>query len=125
MGAIVKVFCESCNAVWDCRTGCGMQHGSLDNVVSLFPENIESILTDYAARNECPMFDFAFQPAVCKNCTGIVSVPVLRLFENDTLYVGVCPDCGKEVKHIKDIHRIHCPVCKKRMLKTLETGRWD
>ncbi len=125
MGVIVKVFCESCNAAWDCHTGCGMQHGALENVTSLFPKDTERILKDYAARNEWPMFDFAFQLAVCKNCAGIVSVPALKLFESDTSYVGVCPDCGKEVKLIKSPSRISCPICKKSMLKSFETGRWD
>lgn len=63
--------------------------------------------------------------AVRKNCAGIVSVPVLRLLDSDTLYVGVCPDCGKEVRPTKALQRIQCPGCKKRMLKSVETGRWD
>lgn len=125
MGAIVKVFCESCDSAWECHTGCGMRHGTLENVASLFPEDTENILRAYAAGNECPMFDFTFRLAVCKNCAGVVSVPVLRLFDSDTLYIGVCPDCGKEVRAVKALQRIQCPVCKKRMLKSVETGRWD
>lgn len=125
MGAIVKVFCESCSAAWDCHTGCGIQHGSMENVAPLFPEAIENILMDYAEHSEYPLFDFAFQPAVCANCTSIVSVPVLRLHENGTTYIGVCPDCGKKVKPQKERQKLQCPICKKSMLKTLETGRWD
>ena len=42
--------------------------------------------------------------AVRKNCAGIVSVPVLRLLDSDTLYVGVCPDCGKEIRIFGESH---------------------
>ena len=125
MGAVVKVFCESCHAQWNCHTGCGMQHGMLENIVSLFPKDVADTLMKYAGCDESPAFDFAFRLAVCRYCNGIVSVPVLKMLESGTQYMGICPDCGNEVGLIKDLTKKHCPVCKRSVLKTLETGRWD
>lgn len=80
---------------------------------------------EYAADSACPGFDFAFRLSVCGHCSGIVSVPVLRLHENGALYVGMCPDCGREVRPIEDLSETSCPACGKRKLTALETGRWD
>lgn len=125
MGAIVKVFCESCGAQWECQTGCGIMHGTLDRIAPLFPEETGRVLMEYAGRSECPMFDFAFQSAVCQDCVGVVSVPVVRLHESGERYIGPCPDCGKAVRLLGDPEKTDCPVCKKNTLKTIETGRWD
>lgn len=125
MGAIIKISCESCGGEWSCRTGCGMQHGVLENVAPLFPEDIRNALMEYAGHNECPMFDFGFQLAVCGSCSGIVSIPMLKLHDGDISYTGVCSDCGKKARPIKDMRKTHCPVCGRNTLRTLEIGRWD
>lgn len=125
MGAVVKVFCESCHAEWNCNTGCGMLHGMLENVAPLFPKDVADALMQYTGGDERTAYDFGFQPAVCGHCGGIVSVPVLRLPDGGGQHVGLCPNCGKGVRPIKVMAKTHCPVCKKNTLKTLETGRWD
>lgn len=125
MGAIVRISCESCGTEWSCRTGCGIHHGVLKNVAPLFPDDIRNTLMEYAERSECPMFDFGFQPAVCENCVGIISIPVLRIHDGNISYTGVCPDCGKKAHLIKDILKAQCPVCGRNALKTSKTGFWD
>lgn len=125
MGAIIRVSCESCHAEWSCHTGCGMKHGSLENTAPLFPKETEAVLMGYAQNNAYPGFDFVFHLSVCPDCGGIVSVPTLKLHENGTSYIGVCPDCGKKVRLVEDLSGTPCPVCGKRELTALETGRWD
>lgn len=125
MGAVVKVFCESCHTEWICHTGCGMQHGTLENVAPLFPKETADTLMQYVGDNESPAYDFGYRLAVCGHCAGIVSVPVLRLQDSGARYIGLCPDCGKAARPIRVMAKTHCPVCKKNTLKILETGRWD
>lgn len=125
MGAIVGISCESCGTEWNGWTGCGMQHGVLENVAPLFPEKIRDILMEYAEIDNCPIFDFGFQLAVCGNCTDVVSIPVLKLQGGDISYTGVCPNCGKKARLIKDMSKTHCPVCGRNTLRASETGRWD
>lgn len=125
MGAMVKVVCESCRAQWDCRRGCGIQQGLLENVAPLFPEKTEGVLMEYARRNENAAFDFGFYPAVCVSCADIVSVPVLRLEDGEAPYIGPCPGCGKKARPIRELERGHCPRCGESALKEVETGRWD
>lgn len=125
MGAIVKVSCKSCRAQWSCRTGCGMWHGALERVAPLFPKDTENTIMKLAGDSECPMFDFGFHLAVCEGCGGVVSIPVLSFPESGVRYDGVCPDCGGVVRLIEDMQQACCPVCGKRELNALETGRWD
>lgn len=125
MGAIVMVSCKSCGAQWSCRTGCGMWHGDLDKVAPLFPKDTENAIRKWAAGSECPVFDFGFHLALCEGCGGVVSVPVLSFPECNARYVGACPNCEGEARLIEDLQRACCPVCGKKELNALETGRWD
>lgn len=102
-----------------------MWHGSLENTAPLFPKDTEAVLMEYAKGNAFPGFDFAFRLSVCAHCGGIVSVPTLRLHENGTSYIGVCPECGKEIQLVEELSETPCPVCGEQRLTALETGRWD
>ena len=125
MGSIVKISCQSCKQQWDLQAGAGIMHGELENVAGLFPEGVKRVLMEAAGRQEYVGFDFAFQPAVCRNCAKFVSIPVVRLEEGAPAYVGVCPDCGKKTWLVKDLEKTHCPICRKGALTLIETGLWD
>lgn len=125
MGVIVKISCKACGSHWQCRTGCGLQHGDFAKVAGLFPEETAQTLLNAARQTEFPIYDFALRPALCEYCTDIVSVPVLKMRGNDTPYVGTCAGCGREVRVVEDFQKTHCPVCQKGPLTMIETGHWD
>lgn len=126
MGAIIRVSCRSCNALWkDLYVGCGMLHSTLEAVAPLFlPEDGKSI-REYAGKTEDPLFDFEYEPAACPDCRRMVSVPVLRLRENGAVYTGVCPDCKKKVNPDGMLQKTICPVCGTPSLQMQNTGFWD
>lgn len=105
-------------------TGCGLSHGLLQNVIHEFPKEIRDKIME-EAEEEFPVFEFYYQVSVCGGCGNIVSVPVLRLGEENTEYVGPCPLCKDTVSLIANISRAACPVCENTALFAEETGRWD
>ncbi|MCI9465450.1 MAG: hypothetical protein HFI48_16585 [Lachnospiraceae bacterium] len=124
MGVMIRVSCGSCKADWQCRTGCGMMHGNLENAAASYPAEIRKEI--YAnVQGEYPLFDFSYQPARCMYCRGIVSVPVLEAEDGKYRYTGVCEVCGGEVETIQDLSQTSCPVCGKMSLKEEEIGLWD
>ena len=70
MGVMIRVSCRSCKEDWQCRTGCGMMHGNLENAAASYPAEIRKEI--YAnVQGEYPLFDFSYQPARCMYCHGI------------------------------------------------------
>lgn len=125
MGAIKDISCASCGAKWQCRTGCGILHGTLSAVKAAFPDEIRQRLDSYEAEAEFSLFDFGYQLAVCERCGAVESVPVIRLLDKQEEYVGVCEKCGGQAKLIDDIRETQCPVCHDCTLSEEETGLWD
>lgn len=124
MGSIVKIICSSCHEEWDCKVGCGLLHGKLENAAEAYPEEIRKNILTYAAQTQFPQFDFSYQTALCEECLDIVSVPVMRLSQINMKYIGSCEACGKTVKLIEDVRQLNCPKCK-GILKTENAGQWD
>lgn len=125
MGRVMRIACVSCNKEWQCRTGCGLSHARLEDVLREFSNEISRKVPDRVRKEEFPIFDFAYHMAVCDICKDVVSVPVLRLADGDLEYSGTCPVCRKEARRISDTDAADCPVCGKRMRQPEEIGRWD
>lgn len=105
-----------------------MMHGSLKNIAALFSEEESGKIRLYAAQNRYPVFDFAYRPAYCDRCGGIVSAPVLELTDGAEEYIGFCDRCGEKMDSaaiIEDIGEMPCPACGSMSLQTEETGLWD
>lgn len=128
MGRMLKITCKSCGAGWECRTGCGMQHGSLEKVADLYPEDMRKKIMEHAAGMEFPVYDFGYRPAYCRQCRAIVSVPVLAFGGGSAEYAGKCARCGHEAEPLadmEDIEKMLCPVCYEAALEKEEAGLWD
>ena len=100
MGVIVDISCRSCQADWQCMTGCGLMHGTLEHVADLFPDEMKQEILEYGKQAEIPLFDFGYR-------------------------LAVCPDCGKPVRLARDLSKTACPVCHEKSLEVKETGCWD
>lgn len=124
MGKIIKVACKSCKNEWECKTGCGLSHALLQDVLQEFPEEIRVKITEEIVE-ESPIFEFEYHISSCSHCGKIVSVPVIRFEEGDAEYIGSCPVCGNDVSLIPNIRKAICPVCSQKKLLAEETGRWD
>lgn len=124
MGKVIKIACKSCKGEWQCLTGCGLSHALLQDVLREFPEEIREKIVEQAGEEE-PIFEFGYQAAVCGGCMSIAGVPVIRLEDGDTEYIGPCPTCGDAVSLITDINDTACPVCKNKTLKAEIAGNWD
>ena len=106
MGYIEQIACTSCGKSWELRTGCGMMHGQLENVLHMFPAEIIADIKASVGGQRFPYYDFNYKAAVCDNCKSIVSVPVLELPEayksKNALPkmlpadIQSCPHCGSE-----------------------------
>lgn len=124
MGTIVKIICGSCHKEWDCRTGCGLLHGKLENAAGLYQEEIRKSILASVQQTRFPQFDFAYRLAVCKECQDIVSIPVLSLSQTHMKYVGSCENCGKRVELIENVRQTTCLRCK-GALESENIGMWD
>lgn len=124
MGNVIKIACESCKREWQCMTGCGLSHALLQDVLREFPEKMRGRIVEEAGEEE-PIFEFGYQAAVCGGCMSLVGVPVLKLGDSDTEYVGPCPICGDAVSFAADLDDTACPVCKSKALKAETVGHWD
>lgn len=124
MGVIEKVTCNACKREWECQTGCGLMHGSLETVAGLFEDKAEEILA-YQAVEQFPLYDFAYQLGNCTKCYDVVSVPTLKMLKSNTEYIGTCPKCKGVVSLIQDIEQTPCVICGKKALKKANTGHWD
>lgn len=125
MGSVNKITCTACGKEWQCMTGCGLSHALLKDAAKAFPEETGKEIIRQCATEEFPIFAFAYQRAVCPECHGIVSVPVLRLPDKNREYIGNCPDCMGAVVLIEDLDDAACPVCGSKTLHEEETGYWD
>lgn len=125
MGRMLKITCRSCGVGWECRTGCGMQHGNLGTVAGLYPEDIRKEIMEHAAGMEFPVYDFGYRPAHCRQCRAIVGIPVLSFGYGGTEYAGVCDRCGQAAEPAEDIAQILCPACHEAALEKEDIGLWD
>lgn len=125
MGSIVKVHCTSCHKEWNCQTGCGLKHAMLQDAVREFPVEMEREIMKKAGAEVFPAFIFARQIAVCEECGGVVSVPVLELLGSGQVYTGSCPVCGGMVKPVTAVEDTPCPACGERTLREEAVGNWD
>lgn len=124
MGKIQRVACKSCNSEWECKTGCGLSHALLQDVMQEFPKEIGDKIMRVSGE-EFPVFEFGYHISACSGCGKIVSVPVIRFAEEDVEYIGPCPVCGADVSLIVKIKEAVCPVCSQKTLMMEETGKWD
>lgn len=125
MGEIINIHCHSCHTHWECRTGSGLMHGTLHAAAEAFPAGQQPEILLAAEQTPLSLFTFAFRPARCNHCAAIVSIPILTLTENGTVFIGPCPICGHKAKPITRLSKCACPVCGKITLDSEETGRWD
>ena len=58
MGAIERVKCENCGSAWECRTGCGILHGRLENVLLLFSEKVREEVNNVTSQEKIPQISF-------------------------------------------------------------------
>lgn len=124
MGKVMRVNCVSCHKEWECRTGCGLSHALLQDVIREFSHETGREIIKQAGAEEFPVFMFAYHIAVCGGC-GVVSVPVLELPDQGTEYTGRCPVCGGMVQPVKNLKNIPCPACGEKTLSENEAGSWD
>ena len=125
MGIIQKFECPSCGTSWEVFLGHGMGHALIEDVLNVFPADIqEKILAD-TREEQFPSFEFNYRPAVCWQCRKVVSVPVTYLHQSGHTYSPDCPDCGASVMIPPEGKELICPQCGKSALSAEETGRWD
>ena len=124
MGTIVKMTCKGCSHAWEGHIGQGMQHGRLENVLKLYPEDVWQRVKALTANERFPMYDFKMQVGCCHNCKKMVAVPYLTLKEHGE-FVGLCPDCGNAVQIAATEYEALCPVCGQCDWDLQEIGRWD
>lgn len=125
MGELKKITCRSCGAEWECRTGCGMMHGRLKQVVDLFPQEWRREMKECAAGGGFVPFTFSYQLSCCRECQRIESVPVLRFEKDGREYVGLCGQCGQKAELIEETEKVQCPVCHLALLEIQDIGQWD
>lgn len=125
MGKMVRVNCTSCHKEWKCRTGCGLSHALLQDVIREFTYETGREIMKTAGGEAFPVFLFAYQVAVCSGCHSVVSVPVLELPQQGKVYTGSCPVCGGRAQPVQEIEETSCPACGEKTLQEEETGGWD
>ena len=125
MGVVEKVTCTACKQEWECRTGCGLLHGSLKNVAKLFEEPVAAEIRAHQEMEPFPVYDFGYQLGNCTKCYDVVSVPVLKMRKSQKEYIGTCPKCGEMVNLIEDIKHTPCVICGKTALQSENVGHWD
>lgn len=125
MGVIQQFTCPSCLKNWKLRTGHGIRHAALGQVMEVFSEDIQRNIVAQVTGGQMPLFYFGYQEAVCEHCRNIVAVPVLRLIESNQTFIAGCPECSGEVKVIKEETPVNCPACQKAKLRVQDVGNWD
>lgn len=125
MGKMVRVNCTACHKEWKCRTGCGLSHALLQDVIREFPYETGREIMKTAGGEDFPVFLFAYHTAVCDGCGSVVSVPVLELPDRGIEYTGSCPVCGGKAQPVGKIEEVPCPACGEKTLQEEETGGWD
>lgn len=142
MGRLYKISCKNCKREWECRTGCGLMHGRLAFVEEAFPEEIRRAIHADRSEQSLDLFDFGYQITVCRRCGNVVSVPVLKMIEQEKLFVGLCPECGDTIHQDElwtgqpgespdvqpgeqEVGPHVCPACQEETLSFQMTGVWD
>ena len=125
MGKIVTIGCTSCGVSQTLKTGCGVLHSSLAEVVRLFPQATQKEVLEQTSGEMFPVFDFSFQIAFCGHCGDFVSIPVLKLPEHSLEYIGVCEKCKNQADLIGHNENKTCPICRNGVLNIAEAGFWD
>lgn len=125
MGVIERIACHACGYVWECRSGCGIMHGTIENVIRCFSEDTGQEIAGAVSRMEDPVFEFTYRPAVCQACGNIAAVPFLEFKKEGRHFQGECPFCGKSVKITEKIEQEKCPGCHQGPLEVRRTGFWD
>lgn len=96
----------------------------LENIVPLFPGNLQKKIFGSMSDMEFPIYDFAYRPAYCEYCCRLVSIPVFTPMEKPAI-IGACPICGRSAELLQDVGQAVCPVCGEKALWEEETGIWD
>lgn len=125
MGAIERVTCASCGKLWEGKSGCGMMHGRLENVLGLFPQEIVTDIKEATKQQMFPRFHFEYQLTDCTVCKAVVSVPVLELSDAKKIYIGDCPICQSRMVKAAPIEQLQCPNCQKQSLEKNKIAMWD
>lgn len=132
MGEMMQVRCNACGKTWRCIAGTGLLYADKGNIISAFSQREREKITAMLASGGIPSYDFQYRLSVCGHCRNVVSVPTLRLSEEEKPYIGLCPLCGKRTKNAcaaQDTEawgrRQACPACKSRALQMEEAGYWD
>lgn len=125
MGTIQRIKGKECEHSWNCRTGCGILHSSIERIVKEYSGEMAEQVLSYRQQEPMMLFDFQYQLSVCKHCNVIQSVPVFKIIETGEKIVGVCQECGKKGELIDNLENTVCPVCHKTGFVQEEIGRWD
>ena len=119
MGSISKITCSSCRKTWKCLNGCGLLHARLEDVIREFPEETGREIVMQTGAEDLPLFDFAYQSAVCTECSNMVGVPVLELSDGNKKHIGQCPVCGGGVQLITDLNDVSRTQSGKNIMKQI------
>lgn len=125
MGKIEKISCHHCGQNWECRTGCGISHGSLKEIAKLYEKEMAEEIRALAQQLPPVLYDFSFHAAQCMYCRNIVSIPILSIKQSGKSYMGTCPVCDKNTEFQQNIGQMTCPACNVAGLEQSEIGRWD
>lgn len=125
MGYIEQIACTSCGKSWELRTGCGMMHGQLENVLHMFPAEIIADIKETVGEQRFSYYDFKYKAAVCDTCKNVVSVPVLELPGVSKSYAGECPECKNALPKMLPADIQNCPRCGSEALLKGTIGLWD
>lgn len=125
MGRIVAISCACCGAHFRVKTGCGVLHGDLTEVLKAFSKEQKEEIAECLKGEPFPVYDFAFRIGFCTRCADFVSVPALKLPEYGKAYIGACEKCNNQVELTENVQKMLCPVCGGSVLHTEEIGFWD
>lgn len=127
MGEIMKIRCKACHSNWECMTGCGLQHGRKENIITAFQDSEQAPVIDWLSKYQIPLYDFKYQAVPCIFCKSLVSVPVLQGIEDDDIFIGTCPVCQGPIEGPlpEGVEETACPACGSMSLSAEEVGHWD
>lgn len=125
MGEIKIISCCNCGKSWECRTGCGILHGSLKEIAKSYEKEMAEEIRALALQQPPVLYDFSFHAAQCMYCRNVVSIPMLSVKQSGKTYTGLCSVCGKNAELQQNTERMVCPACNTSGLEQSEIGRWD
>ena len=125
MGKTLELTCPSCNEEWQLRTGHGLAHATLENVLGAFPKEVQEKILSDTASERFPAFDFQYRPAICATCRKPVAAAEITLHATGATYMAPCPDCGATVSFFEEGADSPCPSCGQATLSIQDIGFWD